>query len=65
MARKPKDRTAEVQAVFDGLQYCTPAQLREVIEKSNKLIDAKKDAEIEAKKKQIEALQAELAELEK
>jgi len=65
MARTKKDRTTEIQAVYDGLQFCNIQQLNEIIEKANKLIAAKKQSEIEAKKKQIEALKAELAELEK
>lgn len=65
MARTKKDRTNEVQAVFDGLQYCNGTQLKEVIAKASALLDKAKKAEIEVKKAQIEALKAELAELEK
>lgn len=65
MARTKKDRSTEVEAVFAGLPYCNATQLKEVIAKANTLLDKAKEAEIEAKKKQIEALQAELAELQK
>lgn len=64
MARTRKDRSAEVQAVFDGLQYCTATQLNEVIERAKKKLDAAKKAEIEEKRNQIKRLQGELKELE-
>ena len=65
MARTKKDRTNEVQAVFDGLQYCNGTQLREVIAKASALLDKAKKAEIEATEKQIAELNAKLAELKK
>ena len=65
MARTKKDRSAEVSAVFNGLQYCNATELNEVIAKASALLDKAKKAEIEVKKAQIEALKAELAELEK
>ena len=65
MARTKKDRSAEVEAVFNGLQYCNATQLNEVIKQANKLIAKAKEAEIAEKKAQIKALQDELAELEK
>ena len=65
MARTKKDRSAEVDAVFNGLQYCNATQLNEVIERANKLIAKAKEVEIAEKKAQIKALQDELAKLEK
>lgn len=63
MARPKK--TAEMEVVFNNLKSATFDELKQVIATCEKLIEAKKAAEIEAKKKQIEMLQAELAELQK
>lgn len=65
MARTKKDRSAEVEAVFNGLQYCSASQLNEVIEKASSLLEKAKKAEIEATEKEIKALQSKLAELKK
>lgn len=65
MARSKKDRSAEVSAVFSGLQYCNATELNEVINNANKLLAKAKQAEIEATEKQIAELNAKLAELKK
>lgn len=65
MARTRKDRTAEVEAVFNGLQFCNATQLNEVIKQANNLLAKAKKAEIEATEKQIAALNEKLAELKK
>lgn len=65
MPRLKKDRTAEIQAVFEGLKYCDIATLNEVINKAGILIYRKRNSEIEMKKQQLAELQAEIAELEK
>lgn len=65
MPRLKKDRTAEVQAVLDGLKYCDIATLKEIINKAEILISKKRNSEIEMKKQQIADLQAEIAKLEK
>lgn len=65
MARPKKDRSAEVSAVFNGLQYCNATELNEVIEKAKSLLEKAKKAEIEATEKQIAELNAKLAELKK
>ena len=65
MARTKKDRSAEVSAVFNGLQYCNATELNEVINNANKLLAKAKQAEIEATEKQIAELNAKLAELKK
>lgn len=54
MARTKKDRSNEVSAVFNGLQYCTCDQLREVIDNANKLIAKKEKAEKAEKIKKLE-----------
>lgn len=63
MARPKK--TAEMEVVFANLKTATYNELVAVKEKCEKLIAEKKASEIEAKRKQIEMLKAELAELEK
>lgn len=61
--RKP--RTEEVKSVFANLKHCNTKELQQVIDKATAMIDGVRNAEIEAKKAQIETLKAELAELEK
>ncbi len=58
MAR-PKKR-AEMDVVYNNLKSATIYELNQVIAECNKLIEAKKQAEIKAKEKQIEDLKAEL-----
>lgn len=58
MAR-PKKR-AEMDVVYNNLKTATIYELNQVIAECNKLIEAKKQAEIKAKEKQIEDLKAEL-----
>ena len=58
MAR-PKKR-AEMDVVYNNLKSATIYELNQVIAECNKLIEAKKQAEIKAKEKQIENLKAEL-----
>ena len=64
MPRTKKDRSAEIQAVFEGLKYCDIATLNEVINKAGTLIYRKRNSEIEMKKQQLAELQAEIAKLE-
>lgn len=63
MARPKK--TAEMEVVFANLKSATFAELQNVIEYCNKELAKKKAAELEEKKAQLEALKAEIAELEK
>ena len=58
MARPKK--TAEMEVVYNNLKSATIYELNQVIAECNKLIEAKKQAEIKAKEKQIEDLKAEL-----
>lgn len=58
MARPKK--TAEMEVVYSNLKSATIYELNQVIAECNKLIEAKKQAEIKAKEKQIEDLKAEL-----
>lgn len=58
MAR-PKKR-AEMEVVYSNLKSATIYELNQVIAECEKLIKAKKQAEIEAKEKQIEDLKKEL-----
>lgn len=58
MARPKK--TAEMEVVYSNLKSATVYQLNQVKAECNKLIEAKKQAEIKAKEKQIEDLKAEL-----
>lgn len=57
MARAKKDRTSEVQTVFDNLKYCSIEELIKIQEKCDTLISQKADAEIAEVDKQIEELQ--------
>ena len=63
--RTPKDRTAEIQAVFDGLKFCSADELKQVIEKANSLIDKKRNEAIKAKEEAIAELQRQIEELKK
>lgn len=63
MARPKK--TAEMEVVFANLKSASFAELQQVKEQCEKLMEAKKAMEIEAKKAEIAKLQKELAELEK
>lgn len=63
MAR-PKKR-AEMDVVYSNLKSATIYELNQVIAECDKLIEAKKQAEIKAKEKQIEDLKAELEALKK
>lgn len=65
MARLKKDRTEEVNSVFNNLKFCNIDQLKEVIVKANNLIESKKEQEIEERKKLIERLQKEVENLQK
>lgn len=58
MAR-PKKR-AEMEVVYSNLKSATIYELNQVIAECEKLIEAKKASEIEAKEKQIEDLKKEL-----
>ena len=63
--RTPKDRTTEIQAVFDGLKFCNYNQLQDIIEKATERMAKIKETEKEAIKNQIAELQKQLADLEK
>lgn len=63
MARPKK--SAEMEVVYSNLKSATVYQLNQVKAECDKLIKAKKAAEIEEKKKQIEVLKAELEALKK
>ena len=65
MARTKKDRSAEIEAVFNGLKFCSTDQLNEVITKANKLLQDIKKAEIEALEAEIREKQAKLEALKK
>lgn len=63
MARPKK--SAEMEVVFANLKSATFEELQQVIEKATSLLAEKKAEQLSAKKKQLEALKAEIAELEK
>lgn len=65
MARTKKNRSAEVSAVFNGLQYCSATELNQIKEKCEALMKAKKAEAIKEKEAQIEALKKELEALKK
>lgn len=65
MARTKKDRSEEVEAVFNGLKYCNTEQLKQIIDKANKLIADVKQAEIETLEAEIKKMQAKVADLKK
>lgn len=63
--RTPKDRTAEIQAVYDGLKFCSITDLNQIIKLAKSQIEKKKESEKEALKNQIAELQKQLEDLEK
>ncbi|MDE6556890.1 MAG: hypothetical protein K2K55_08015 [Duncaniella sp.] len=63
MARTKK--SAEMETVISNLKSATFAELQQVKELCEKLMNAKKQEEIEATEKQIKELQSKLAELKK
>ena len=63
--RTPKDRTAEIQAVYDGLKFCSYDDLTQVIKSATERQKKIKAEELEALKKQREAIDAKIAEMEK
>ena len=65
MAAPKKDRTEEIQAVFDNLKYCSVDDLKKVIEKANNLIQENKEAAIKQKEEAIAELQKQIDELRK
>lgn len=63
MARPKK--SAEMEVVFNNLKSATFAELQQVKELCEKLMNAKKQEEIEATEKEIAELQKKLQELKK
>ena len=61
--RTKKDRSSEIEAVFNGLKFCDIKQLNEVIEKAHLLIKKKKDGEIIKLESEIKKKQEALKEL--
>lgn len=64
MARNKKDRTNEVQTVFENLKHCDYSQLEEVIERAKKLLERKKAEQLAFLRAELEAVQNKISELE-
>lgn len=63
--RAKKDRTQEVNSIFDNLKFCSYDDLTQIIKSATERQKKIKAEELEALKKQREAIDAKIAEMEK